>query len=124
MDLVYKSKRLKRSFSKCPQKYHTIPNNVVRFTNNFVASDALVKKLSVVTCLQHRVNGSTGMRTTNTPSGIDDGGVSSFSKYGKPFIMYLLLVSDASQNLMPNLSGLLDTYCRIVAHQQSDSYRN
>ncbi|KAL2729538.1 hypothetical protein V1478_005828 [Vespula squamosa] len=85
-----------------------VSNNVVRFTNNFVASDALVKKLSIVTCLQHRVNGSTSSRTTNSPSGIDKGRLSSFPKYGKPFITYFLSVSDARQNLMPNLSGSLE----------------
>ncbi|KAL2739072.1 hypothetical protein V1478_001638 [Vespula squamosa] len=31
-----------------------VPSNVVRFVNNFVASNALVKKLSVVKRLQHR----------------------------------------------------------------------
>ncbi|KAL2711893.1 hypothetical protein V1478_018914 [Vespula squamosa] len=71
-----------------------------------ILSPALVKKLFVVTCLQHRINGSTSLKTINSPSGIDDGRVSSFLKYGTSFIMYLLLASDGSQNLMPNLSGL------------------
>ncbi|KAL2731742.1 hypothetical protein V1478_004430, partial [Vespula squamosa] len=72
---------------------------VARFTNNFVASDVLVKKFSIVTFLQHRVNSSTSLRTKLTES------------------------SDVSQNVMPNLSGLRGIYCEIVAHQQSDSYQ-
>ncbi|KAF7403188.1 hypothetical protein HZH68_005982 [Vespula germanica] len=71
-------------------------------------TDVLVKKLSVIICLQYRANDSTSLRTTKSPSGIND---SHFSKYEKPSIMYLLLVFDANQNLMPNLSGLLDMYC-------------
>ncbi|KAF7388687.1 hypothetical protein HZH68_012629 [Vespula germanica] len=54
-----------------------------------------------------RINSSTTLRTINSPSGIDDGQDPSFSKYGKLFIMFLLLPSDANQNLMPDLSGLL-----------------
>ncbi|KAL2723913.1 LOW QUALITY PROTEIN: hypothetical protein V1478_008426 [Vespula squamosa] len=101
--------------------FRIVPNNAVRFANNYVASDAFVKKLSIVTCLQRRVNGSTSLKTTNSPSGIDDDRVSSFSKYGKPFIIYLLLVSDASQNLIPNLSSLLGIYCRSVLYRSSTS---
>ncbi|KAL2722925.1 hypothetical protein V1477_019516 [Vespula maculifrons] len=103
--------------------FRIVPNNIVRFANNFVASDALVKKLSVVIFLQHPVNSSTILRTTNSPGGIDDDRDFSFLKYGKFFIMYLLLVSDINQNLMPNLSGLNILCSGIIAHQQSDSYR-
>ncbi|KAL2747785.1 hypothetical protein V1477_004477 [Vespula maculifrons] len=91
-----------------------VTNNIVHFVNNFIASDAIVKKLFVVIFLQQPVNSSIILMTTNLLSDIDDGRDSSFLKYGKHFMMYLLLTSDANQNLMPKI--------RILAHQQSNSY--
>ncbi|KAL2735657.1 hypothetical protein V1478_002391, partial [Vespula squamosa] len=77
--------------------FRIVPSNVVRFVNNFVASNALVKKLSVVTRLQHR-------RTTNSPSGIDEGQKIVYN-------VFIVGIRCLSQNLMPNLSGLLENNC-------------
>lgn len=76
-----------------------VPTSVVFLANNFVASDMLVKKLSVVTFLPQFVYGSVSFRTTCSLRSIDDGRCSSFPKQGNPFKMYLLLTSDASQIL-------------------------
>ncbi|GFT98214.1 protein phosphatase 1 regulatory subunit 37 [Trichonephila clavipes] len=88
-----------------------IPTIVVLFSNSLVASDELVKKLSVVMLLPHPVNGSSSFRITNSFSRVEAPLFSSFSNYGNPFMIYLLLTSDASQNLIPNLSSLFSMYC-------------
>ena len=89
----------------------TVPTILVLRNWRSLARLRDVKKLSVVTFLPFPRYGSINFMTTLSARRWPTGRVSSFPKYGKPFTKYLDDTSTASQNLMPNLSGLDAMYC-------------
>lgn len=90
----------------------TVPRMVEFRLSSRFASDSDVKKLSVVTFLPLSKNGSVSLMTTLSDTLSPWGRVGSLPRYGRMLQTYLVFKSHATQNLIPNLSGLDAMYCR------------